>query len=343
MAMWSALRRLFADDPPAAPTSNIAPMQAASAPAQEVAARSEPKADVVALDTRAFDRRFSAHLFGCGSLADTPISVAEQQTLDRLASILKQGVDPAIVPRLPALLPKLMGLVRREDTSTREVADLIGRDPALVGEVVRLSNSAHYRSGRKITDLPGAVMVLGQLGLAQLVSRIAMRPIFSLDQGRFGRSAGAQLWDLAERCSHGCAWLRAGREDAYSAFLAGTVAHIGLLAAVRVLDQTYAAPEPPRSLAFHDRIWQLGQSLSLLVARDWGFPEDVLETLAHRAAGDDQRAASPLSAALSLADRAARVHLLTASDGAQLPEFAHDALLPLLHELERCFDPEKAD
>ncbi|KAI1696620.1 HDOD domain-containing protein [Ditylenchus destructor] len=51
---------------------------------------------------------------------------------------------------------------------------------------MRLANSPRYRPEREITDLSGAVFLLGQQGLNQLVMSVALRPIFNQAKGRYG-------------------------------------------------------------------------------------------------------------------------------------------------------------
>lgn len=314
MALWLRLRALFMSTP-----SSRTPPSASNLPSVTVSTQSSAFSSRTGLDELPatdvlLDRRFTAHLLGIELLQHRSINPSEQAVLDRLTGLADRGLDPTLVPRLPAVLPKLMSLVRRDDSSARELADLVSQDPTLIGEIIRLSNSARYRTGRTIENIEGAVLVLGQVGLAQLVSRIAMRPIFSLDQGRFGRLAGPKLWTLSERCAHACAWLRAGHDDAFAAFLAGSVAHIGLWAALRVIDQVCTDDPALDSTCFHDELWRTSLALTLLVAKAWGFPDTVLATFEARSGGPSHDRTSALDIALQTADRVARIHLLPPSE-----------------------------
>ena len=323
MALWNPLRRLFADaqpgTPPAAPKPSESPAAAAAPPAPPrpgpvAASAAAPRA---ASSDLVLHRRVTAQVLSCIGLHDGPASAAEQAVIERLAALAGAGLVADLVPRLPAVLPRLMSLARRDEAAPRELADLVSRDPSLVGEVVRLANSPHYRRARDITDLQGAVLVLGQTGLLQLVTRVAARPIFNLAQGRFGRHAGSLLWDLSERCAHACAFLRSGHGDAFAAYLAGMGAWVGFIAAVRVLDQDYQAPQAPASATFHDALWQQAAALSVRAARQWSFPDAALQALAQRAGaapdvGADAAAqAMPdaLARALHAAERAAQSQL----------------------------------
>jgi len=203
-----------------------------------------------------------------------------------------------LLPRLPAVLPQLMRLVRRPDVSGAELAQLLSRDPSLVGELMRLANSPRYRTEREITDLSGAVMVLGQQGLNQLVMSVALRPIFHQGRGRYASRAGTLLWDLSERTALATMRLaNAGGErtalatmrlanagdDEFSAYLSGLSSQLGLMALLRALDGMSAPSVPPLDReGLHRQLLPLTAAWSAQVVEHWGFPPKVAEALAPR-------------------------------------------------------------
>jgi HD-like signal output (HDOD) protein len=280
----------------------------------------------------ALDRAFSVMLLSCPALLPGAATAAEQDLLALLAGMASQGIAPDLVPRMPAVLPRLIALVRRDDAAPRELAELVARDASLVGEVMRLANSAHYGSRRELANLQDAVLVLGQIGLAQLVARVAVRPIFSARQGRFGATAGATLLALTDRSAHASSFLCAGRPDQFSAFLAGTMAQLGLVVAVRLLDQRYRAPEAPASQAFHDALWQHARHIAAAAARQWSLPGNVVAALTGHADGS---ATDALARAVQAADRAAKRQLLGAAAADLAPPGGDE--LRAVTELERQF------
>jgi HD-like signal output (HDOD) protein len=179
----------------------------------------------------------------------------------------------------------------------------------MVGEVVRLANSPRYRPTREIRSLEEAVQLLGQQGLEQLVCRVMLSPVFSARQGRFGRNANARLWELADRCAHGCAFLRQPHGDGFDAYLAGMALQTGWLVSLRALDRHYADAAPPSSMPFHAGLATLSTRLALRIAQNWDFPATSIAALDLRAR---QAPAAPdsLAYALLLADRNAKRQLL---------------------------------
>ncbi|HEX4585123.1 MAG TPA: HDOD domain-containing protein [Burkholderiaceae bacterium] len=276
------------------------------------------------------DRRFTALLLGVGNLRPTPAEPAELRALARIEAILQEGRESNLIPRLPVVLPRLIGLVRRDDVSPRELAERLSHDPALVGEVVRLANSPRFRPSRDIANLQEAVIALGQRGLGQLVTNAVMRPIFDTRQGRFSRSAGTRLWDLTERCSFACANLCGNAADPFQAYLAGMVANIGLIAALRVLDSGYRESKPPDTEGFHDALRDVVARLSARIARQWDFPPNVCEAVARGTTSGSGLGDEELAWALQTADRASKWHVL-------MPGLAGAALTGLTESERRCY------
>ena len=73
-------------------------------------------------------------------------------TLDRLKRI-------EVVPALPDILIRIWDLVGRDDTSAKQLAEVMSRDPGLTGAVLRLANSAYFGFPRKITTVTQAIVV----------------------------------------------------------------------------------------------------------------------------------------------------------------------------------------
>lgn len=313
MPMWNTLRRLIQrppEPPPAAVRPGTQPVQPAAAAAAAPAQGPDSKAATI--DAAGLELRFSAWLLDmpCGEDA-AALNPAERRVLAQLDALLEGASASPMVPRLPAALPRLMALVRREDVSARALADHLAADPALVGELVRLANSPRYRPSREIKSLEQAVQVLGQDGLSQLVSRAMLGPVFSAQSGRFGREATSRLWELADRCAHGGAFLRQGHKDSFDAYLAGMAAQTGLLAALRLLEQQQAQHPPSASASpdFHAGLAERAARLSARIARDWEFPADAVNALELRAAHAPALAGG-LAAAVMAAERSAKRQLL---------------------------------
>ncbi len=95
-------------------------------------------------------------------------------------------VQARYLPRRPSLLPKLLSTMTSEQSSMRELAAIIGDDPALMGNLVRLANSAFYRGVRKsVESLERAVTMVGLDGIRGLIATALLHPVMSTRNGLF--------------------------------------------------------------------------------------------------------------------------------------------------------------
>jgi HD-like signal output (HDOD) protein len=104
-------------------------------------------------------------------------------------------VQAKYLPRRPSLLPKLLSTINSDQTSMRELAAIIGDDPALMGNLVRLANSAFYRGVRKsIESLERAVTLVGTEGIRGLIATALLHPVMSPRGGLFA-SFPETIWE----------------------------------------------------------------------------------------------------------------------------------------------------
>ncbi|WP_200154575.1 HDOD domain-containing protein [Chromatium okenii] len=207
----------------------------------------------------------------------------EANALDLLQQMVSGSLDTMqVVPRLPAIIPQLMHSLKDDTVGIAQLAQQIKRDPVLVGEVICLANSPYYRRQQKISSIEQAVLLLGQNGLRQLVSRIAFYPILNLRAGAITRLAGAHLWAQSEQCALICRCLADHKKvDTFAAYLAGLVANIGVLSGLHYLDQflNIRASGVPHTPAFYTAFVQLAKQFSCRIVTEWQFPEPIILAL----------------------------------------------------------------
>jgi HD-like signal output (HDOD) protein len=270
--------------------------------------------------------RFHRFVLGLPEASGEVIGQAEQATLRRLEAIAER-FDVSALPRLPSVLPQLLRALKNDNLGGSQLAAMIGRDPVLMGEVMRVAGSAHFRTAQPIHSLQHAVVLLGRDTLRQVATLHVMKPILQASAGMRGHMAGPWLWEHAERCSHAAAFLaRHGGCDTFEAFLAGMVCHTGTGAVVRLLDQEAPPSLEPFSSPFLADCMRIGARLSLRAVRHWEMPANVVEALVERV-GAPQPPVSALGKALACADALAMVQLLV-ERGRLDPELDYSATWP---------------
>jgi HD-like signal output (HDOD) protein len=300
---------------PATTAAPAAPATAAPAPAAMVA---------TAFPTPSFEQKdnvnanFFDWLFGTSEREDSGLDTNEQESnvLAAVAEILgSQQSGAALVRRLPGVIPQLLQSLRSDTFSGTQLSRTISNDIVLVAAVVRLANSSLAGSGKSISSVENAVMVIGQEGLRQLITGVAFRPIIDIKSGTFTRTLAPRIWDQSERCAVACRTLAANFGiDPFEAFLAGLVQHVGLIVTLRIMDQNAKEEGQLGSALFCSSLLRDARTLSINIGKEWNFPPQV--TLAISEQGTMRRGAvmSPLGQLLAASDYLSKVRILVEND-----------------------------
>src|SRR6188472_4019382 len=73
------------------------------------------------------------------------------------------------LPSLPAIAVQVLELAQRADVGIAEIAQVISRDPALSGKILRAVNSSFYARSQTISTISHAVTILGLQSVKTLV------------------------------------------------------------------------------------------------------------------------------------------------------------------------------
>lgn len=217
VAVRPLLRRTFR---PSVTTTDAAAAAPAEAPeasqeiAQELPAElqhlPEPpvlsEATVEILDRTAVLRRLRELELGVPNLGK-PDGGHERIVESTLATVGAAVSDAATqaryTPRRPNLLPQLMRALGDEEMSRRTLAALIARDPALVGSLLKMANSAFYRvTSKPVESVERAVVILGSDGLRSLIAAALMQPNFQVSATNGFPRFPELVWEHALRSSH---------------------------------------------------------------------------------------------------------------------------------------------
>ncbi len=127
-----------------------------------------------------------------------------ESTLATLSAAVSDAATQArYTPRRPNLLPQLMRALGDEEMSRRTLAALIARDPALVGSLLKMANSAFYRvTSKPVESVERAVVILGSDGLRSLIAAALMQPNFQVSATNGFPRFPELVWEHALRSSH---------------------------------------------------------------------------------------------------------------------------------------------
>ncbi len=190
------------------------------------------------------------------------------------------------LPTVPKVVQKLIDSFGNPGADIGDIASKVAQDQVIAAKTLRLANSAHFATTRRIGSLNEAVMVLGFSTLRTLVVATGITGAFvttqNFDRKRFWRNS-------LEVATH-CRWLaRVCKQDADAAFTCGLIYNIGelLLHVVapeiaRKIDQL-AAEGGDRQALEDANIGFDYIEVGAELARRWSFPEPFRLAILHQA------------------------------------------------------------
>jgi HD-like signal output (HDOD) protein len=235
------------------------------------------------------------------------------------AGLVERILQCPPLPTLPRVAMDVLSLAERPDVTTRALARVVSRDPALVAKILRTVNSGACAPGRKVGNLDRALELLGLEGIRTLVLGFSLagdlrktRSHGGFDRGAYWRRsvyAGAAAEILTDE------FRLPLREEA---FLAAVLMDIGMLALDRVLGEEYGGLTA--SAASHEDLCALEKaSLGLthaevaeILAGRWALPEVLAIPIAHHhrpGAVESSSAVKDLTEVVALAGRCADVYV----------------------------------
>jgi HD-like signal output (HDOD) protein len=158
---------------------------------------------------------------------------------------------PNYAPRRPMLLPKLMQAMHDDEVSRRELASIIGTDPALAGALLRLANSPFYRiRPEPVESLDRAIALLGVEGMRSLVAAALMQPVFRSSGGLFA-TFGEVTWEHTLYSANAAESHSAVLEnsDPFAAQLLSLLMGLSTMVLFRIVTDEYLARRQPPSTA----------------------------------------------------------------------------------------------
>ena len=181
--------------------------------------------------------------FNGAELHDVAIRSAHAEVVRGTVQTLLHIEDrPEYSPRRPQLLPQLMRELDDDDNSLRALAQLVGRDPTLAGNVLRAVNSPLYRSSSEpIESIERAVSLLGTTGLRSMVAAALLQPELVGGKGAFARFPDI-VWDhtLHSALAAASYAVLVADTDPFAAELLGMLMGLGTIIIVRVVRDEYA-------------------------------------------------------------------------------------------------------
>lgn len=228
------------------------------------------------------------------------------------------------IPALPSIVPRLLSILRNDEASVSEIAEVIAYDPSLTSKILRVANSAYYGFSGQVSELRRAVLLIGLRVVKTLALSIPIVHRFPTGTQLSGFSQTG-LWIHSLAVGTLAQWIaqRLRKPKAESLFLAGTLHDIG-----KIVFSEYFGPLFEEALdnvraGNAQFLWESEQEtfgmehgeLAALILTRWKFPGEIIEPIALHHAAELPPESDRLSVAiLKLANTIAQ-ELEVGSDG----------------------------
>lgn len=157
------------------------------------------------------------------------------QAADSVAAAVAKasGLKP-----FPAVAAELMRMLANPDFDMREVKESVERDPALATRLLRVANSALFRSSAACDSIETAIVRLGAQTVGEIVAGVATMTMFSDEAGLGARMRDHCAGVAALARVLGTSWRLRGVPQL---FLCGLLHDVGVMLSLQVGDFDYGS------------------------------------------------------------------------------------------------------
>jgi HD-like signal output (HDOD) protein/nitrogen-specific signal transduction histidine kinase len=200
-----------------------------------------------------------------------------------LLEILKKENLPSPSP----IIIQLLKVASEDDTSIKDLANIIEKDPGLAARLIRMANTAHHARRRNVSTISEAIFVIGFNKLRVMALSISIRDSFpygrikGMDYERFWNMSLYRAIIVQEFIRSRTFQVSAGPEEA---FIAALILEIGLLMLFQVCPEDLQDSFPGGLSSLDDALrWEeehIGvnhREVGHMVLRRWHFPEQITE------------------------------------------------------------------
>lgn len=198
------------------------------------------------------------------------------------AALSRLEVQAKYLPRRPSMLPKLLSAMASDGSSMRELARIISGDPTLLGNLLRVANSALYRvNDKKIDSLERAVTRVGLNGIRSVIATALMHPVLARGTGWFA-TFPETIWEQTQLAADAAELhaTRLERCDGFNARLLALVHGLATNTVFRIVrDEVLAGRSETLKPAVARLLEQWATPIAQRIAVSWELPADVQAAL----------------------------------------------------------------
>lgn len=202
--------------------------------------------------------------------------VSESVMNNRLFQDLYEDLveDRLVIPTLPKVAVQIRDLMD-DDVEIRKLEVVLQADPALAALIMKVANSALYRTGDPVKTIEQAILKLGLKMVRNLIFAYSMHDIFKSEYTHINKRF-KNLWVHSVEVAAVCFVLARKLKgfDPEYALLLGLLHDIGMLPILTYAERYQDIAESPEKI--DQSIEQLHAEMGGLILSEWHFTEDFI-------------------------------------------------------------------
>lgn len=197
----------------------------------------------------------------------------EQVLFERVSGWVEKGKFD--LPMLPATNVAAMNMAANPGADLGEIVDLIGSDPVLSSELLKVANSVVYATEEPADTLRSAVMRIGTRGLRSLIYSVSIKGAILTNKSltHYSEEVWRQSFSMGTIARKIAPILR---EDPEKAFLLGLLHDLGKVVLLSLLGKGAERDSEITPSIVGRVFYQYHEKVGGLVARKWKLSEELI-------------------------------------------------------------------
>ena len=215
-----------------------------------------------------------------------------------------------VLPSIPRVIALLSSDLKRDQPDLSKVTQSISTDPALTTRLLQMANAPNFKLSGKVNSVSEALAILGLSDIRAMVAQAATAASLKAVTGINLQQFWAYSLNVAKLARSFAGLTRQNQGAAFTCGLIHAVGelvmHVGMPEEVVPLDQEIAPLDLKRAKAEFYRYGYCYAQVSAGYARQWFFPQPMVDALEHQDAPFDNNVYEPLAGVIHLAAWRAR-------------------------------------
>jgi HD-like signal output (HDOD) protein len=181
---------------------------------------------------------------------------------------------------MPQIVFELRNIIKRPESSVKELAEVIERDPVISLRLISVAKSPVYKGHGDVKSVPAAIPRLGFKETLSVVAAIANKSLYEVKAPPF-RAILDKLWVHSLVCAYASKLIaqRLALNDPETLFLMGLTHDIGKVVLLRAFAEI-PQEEKLKTEALLPTIQDAHQSVGNMLLKRWGFGEEFTQVVA---------------------------------------------------------------